>query len=78
MMKKRFAVELTGDVRSDFKLRSSKDFPLDWSSVFLQILALAEPIMGIDWILLACLHLQMEACVFFIQKRFRIWCLLAY
>lgn len=50
---------------SDFKLKSSEDFPLDWIFDFLQILALTEPIMCIDWILLACLHLQMEAFVLF-------------
>lgn len=50
---------------SDSKLKSSKDFPLDWIFVFLQIQALTEPIMCIDWILLACLHLQMEARVLF-------------
>lgn len=69
MMNKRFAVELTGNVHSHFKLRSSKDFPLDWIFVFLQILALTEPIMCIDWILLACLHLQMEACVLFYPEK---------
>lgn len=50
---------------SDFNLKSSKDFPVDQIFVFLQTLALAEPIMCIDWILLACLPLQMEAGVLF-------------
>lgn len=53
---------------SDSVSKGSKDFPLDRLFVCSQILTLTEPIMSIDWVLLACLHLQM--CVVFFRKSY--------
>ena len=50
---------------SRLQVKEFKGFPPQTGSVFLQILAFTEPIMCIDWILLACLHLQMAAGVLF-------------